>query len=168
MLKGLLDALAKKKEVKIDKDKGDKVGEKAGLGDKAMGEEKKEPENVKKNGAIDAATLERINAIENKLPKLDISIAALKRENDELKTKLARIDSNIIEMLSLYEVVANQVNPFVGLSKVTSANIERVERMQEEIAKINEKLSTLNQDIELLITRGVNIFDIIKSVTQGA
>lgn len=161
MLKGLVELFGKKSKVEEGKEREE------GREDKPMVEEKKELENSRKNEAIDAATMERINAIENKLPKLDISIAALKRENDELKTKLARIDSNIIEMLSLYEVVANQVNPFVGLSKVTSANIERVEKMQEEIARINEKIAALNQDIELLITRGVNVFEIIRSVTQG-
>jgi flagellar protein FlaC len=118
--------------------------------------------------SIDFQTLERINAIENKLAKLDISISMLKRENDELKNQMAKVDANMVEMLSLYEVVANQVNPFVGLSKATSAKIEKLEKMQEEFNRVYEKVPELVKDLELVITRDVDIFKIIEEVTQGA
>jgi flagellar protein FlaC len=121
------------------------------------------PDNAEKKNETDQQILERITALENKNPKLEISIATLKRENDEIKNKLTHLDSKLIDMLSLYEVVANQVNPFVGVSKVTSASIEKLEEMGQDVEKLEDKVSSMEHDLKIILGE-VDVNDIVRNV----
>jgi len=99
--------------------------------------------------AVDPVVLERITNIENKTPRIETSISVLKRENDEIKNRIAQVDTKLIDMLSLYEVVANQVNPFVGLSKVTTANIEKLERLQQQAETMENEMISIENDLRI-------------------
>ncbi len=101
--------------------------------------------------AVDPVVLERITNIENKTPRIETSISTLKRENDEIKNRIAQVDTKLIDMLSLYEVVANQVNPFVGLSKVTTANIEKLERLQQQVETMENEMISIENDLRISI-----------------
>jgi flagellar protein FlaC len=122
-----------------------------------------QPDNTEKKNETDQQILERITALENKNPKLEISIAALKRENDDIKNKLTHLDSKLIDMLSLYEVVANQVNPFVGVSKVTSASIEKLEEMGQDVEELEDKVSSIEHDLKIILGE-VDVNDIVRNV----
>ncbi|RLG26562.1 flagellar protein C, partial [Methanosarcinales archaeon] len=84
-------------------------------------------------------------------PRIETSISTLKRENDEIKNRIAQVDTKLIDMLSLYEVVANQVNPFVGLSKVTTANIEKLERLQQQVETMENEMISIENDLRISI-----------------
>ncbi|CAD6491954.1 MAG: Flagella accessory protein C (FlaC) [Candidatus Argoarchaeum ethanivorans] len=99
--------------------------------------------------AVDPIVLERITNIENKTPRIETSISVLKRENDEIKNRITQVDTKLIDMLSLYEVVANQVNPFVGLSKVTTANIEKLERLQQQAETMENQMISIENDLRI-------------------
>ena len=99
--------------------------------------------------AVDPIVLERITNIENKTPRIETSISVLKRENDEIKNRITQVDTKLIDMLSLYEVVANQVNPFVGLSKVTTANIEKLERLQQQSETMENEMISMENDLRI-------------------
>ena len=108
-----------------------------------------EMEQPLQESAVDPIVLERITNIENKTPRIETSISVLKRENDEIKNRITQVDTKLIDMLSLYEVVANQVNPFVGLSKVTTANIEKLERLQQQSETMENEMISMENDLRI-------------------
>lgn len=61
-----------------------------------------------------AANNKKIKEIEGKIAKSEVSLSMLQKENEEVGKTVAKMDKNILELLTLYEIVSNQVNPFVG------------------------------------------------------
>ena len=47
------------------------------------------------------------------------------------------------DLVSLYEIVSEQMNPFVGLSSVTKKRIEALENYTTEIESVKQRLSEL-------------------------
>ena len=121
-----------------------------------------EMQQLPQESAVDPVILERITNIENKTPRIETSISILKRENDEIKNRIAQVDTKLIDMLSLYEVVANQVNPFVGLSKVTTANIEKLERLQQQAETMENEIISIENDLRISLGE-LDIADIIRT-----
>jgi predicted nuclease with TOPRIM domain len=74
--------------------------------------EEKQEETVKKidemlnaKAEIINANAESIKAIENRLSKMDISVSTVKRSIDEYNERFTKMEENILELLSLYEIV---------------------------------------------------------------
>jgi len=71
-----------------------------------------------------------------------------------LNEKLDAVTRDLDDLVSLYEIVSEQMNPFVGLSKVTKKRIDALENFTREV----ETLKTRMGDLESFAERaGVNL-----------
>ena len=70
----------------------------------------------------------------------------IKKNHEELENLNQRLDSvtkDLDDLVSLYEIVSEQMNPFVGLSSVTKKRIEALENYTTEIESVKQRLSEL-------------------------
>jgi flagellar protein FlaC len=118
-------------------------------------------EDLKKQIAL---STERLAEMESRVVKAEKMAESVKKENEQLKGRMDQTDSRILDMLSVYEVVSNQINPFVGSSKVISSTMEQ---MQEELNSLKTHVSTMGSDLKILARGRVDIGKLIKtSVTD--
>lgn len=55
----------------------------------------------------------KIASLEDKMAQIDSAIANVRRTNEDTDEKLGKIEKSLEGMLSVYELVTNEVNPFV-------------------------------------------------------
>ncbi len=101
-------------------------------------------------GAVQAANAEqkeaievhgkKIKDVETKLSKADVTLSMVQRDNEEIRKTVDKIDQSVLELLSLYEIVSNQVNPFVGDDIGSRATIERFEKTEKRITELADLL----------------------------
>ncbi|WP_440953202.1 FlaD/FlaE family flagellar protein [Methanococcoides sp. FTZ1] len=91
---------------------------------------------------------EKIKALEAKLSKVDTAISTVQRESQSVKTTVEKIDQSVLELLSLYELVSNQVNPFVGDELGGRATIERFDKAEKRIAEVADFVMMIQNEVE--------------------
>ncbi|VUT27972.1 MAG: Archaeal flagella protein [Candidatus Syntrophoarchaeum sp. GoM_oil] len=96
-------------------------------------------------GGDDTTTvlLDRLDVLESKLSKADVTISMLKKENDEVADKVKKLDETTIQFLSLYEVISDQVNPFVGEAGMSSAVTERFDQIEARIGFLEDTAAVI-------------------------
>ncbi len=62
--------------------------------------------------------------------------------------KFDNLTKDLDDLVSLYEIVSEQMNPFVGLSKVTKKRIDALENYTREIELIKDRVGNLESGIE--------------------
>lgn len=81
----------------------------------------------------------------------------IKKNQDEITAvnkKLESVTKDLDDLISLYEIVSEQMNPFVGLSKVTKKRIDALENFTKEIDDLKNRLD----DIESIAAKsGIDI-----------
>ena len=88
--------------------------------------------------------------------------AQIKENNNlirKLEEKVASISEDMNDLIGLYEIVSGQMNPFVGLSKVTKKRLDVLENFDKEM----ESLKTRLDSIESLVGK----IDISKSSSKN-
>lgn len=95
-------------------------------------------------------TIDSIKELDNRITKMDVAVSSAKQTVDMFKDRLDKVDENILELLSLYEVVSNTVNPFVGDSEGGGVNLERFEAIEKQISELAQNLTTLQADMTTL------------------
>ena len=122
-------------------------------------------EQYKKNttGEIDLDStsrdaLEQKRAILQSIKDFDFIIKKNSEEITSLNKKLDSITKDLDDLVSLYEIVSEQMNPFVGLSKVTKKRLDTIENFNKEI----EDLKTRLGDIEIFFEKTGEGFESIK------
>ena len=115
---------------------------------------------------IDKIT-ERLNEIENRLPRIDISINGLRRDIDSIREEIQKIDESMRDIMALYEVVSAQINPFVGSSKVTSLSVERIEALEKAVEEIENQISSIKLDLKIILRDSLNVRGIVEDVIYG-
>lgn len=95
--------------------------------------QKVQEEINKKAEQIDA-NAEALKEFEAQLSKIEGSVSSSKHQVDEFKERLDKIDENLLELLSLYEVVSSTVNPFVSDKEGHSEKIEEIEQKIDELS----------------------------------
>lgn len=102
--------------------------------------------------SVDAAALEantkKIKEIEGKIAKAEVSLSMVQKENEEISKTVAKMDKNVLELLSLYEIVSNQVNPFVGDDAGGRATLERFDKTEKRINEVGNMLIMLKNDMD--------------------
>lgn len=94
------------------------------------------------------ANTEAIKSIQSQLSKIDKLVSLKDRGIEEFKEKLNKIDETLLELLSLYEVVSNTVNPFVGESNnQVTQKLSMLEKKIEQLSK-TELPESLIKDID--------------------
>ncbi len=112
-----------------------------------------------------ALSTERLAELEARLYKAERVVDTAKKENELLKGRMDQNDARILDMLSVYEVVSNQINPFVGSSKVLSSTMEQ---LQEEVASLKSQVSTIGTDLKILSRGRVDISRLVRSSVTEA
>jgi flagellar protein FlaD len=92
-----------------------------------------------------------IKELDNRITKMDVTVSSAKQTVDMFKDRLDKVDENMLELLSLYEVVSNTVNPFVGDSE-GGASLERFEAIEKQISELTKNVNTLKNDVTNLQT----------------
>ncbi|MDG6242771.1 MAG: FlaD/FlaE family flagellar protein [Methanolobus sp.] len=90
----------------------------------------------------------KIKDVETKLSKADVTLNMVQRENEEIRKTVDKIDQSVLELLSLYEIVSNQVNPFVGDDVASRATIERFEKTEKRLTEIGDMLILLKNELD--------------------
>ncbi len=107
---------------------------------------------------------ERLNAIDNEIPRIDIAVNTVKKDIAEIRSELGKLDENLRDMMMLYEVVSNQINPFIGISKVTATSMEKLERLERDTDRNKESLEDVLVDIKLMTMKDLDIDSIVHEV----
>jgi len=119
-------------------------------------------EDLKKQIAL---STERVSELETRLYKAEKAVDTAQKESETLKGRMDQNDSRILDMLSVYEVVSNQINPFVGSSKVLSSTIEQ---LQEELSVVKNQVSTMSSDLKILCRGKVDITRLVRTSITDA
>jgi flagellar protein FlaC len=64
----------------------------------------------------------------------------------------------------LYEVVSSQVNPFIGISKVTAVSMEKLERLEKNFERLSSMMDDLLIDMRIITGKTFDVDEIINEV----
>ncbi|MEA1984538.1 MAG: FlaD/FlaE family flagellar protein [Euryarchaeota archaeon] len=94
------------------------------------------------------ANAKKIKELDNRLSKIDVNISMVQRENKDVKETVEKIDQSVLELLSLYEIVSNQVNPFVGDGESGRDTIERFDKNEKRLTEITDVMTMMKNDLD--------------------
>ena len=108
--------------------------------------------------------LEQKRAILQSIKDFDFQIKKNQEEITGVNKKLDSVTKDLDDLVSLYEIVSEQMNPFVGLSKVTKKRIDALENFTKEIDDLKNRMG----DIESFAVRaGADLKTISEQRVQG-
>ncbi|MHC1592956.1 MAG: FlaD/FlaE family flagellar protein [Methermicoccaceae archaeon] len=90
----------------------------------------------------------QLNELSQKLSKFEMSINTIQRDYNELKETLDKTNQSVLELLSLYELVSNQVNPFVGEGDKVTIMMERLDKLEGRLNDFGEFNNALKNEID--------------------
>jgi flagellar protein FlaC len=93
-------------------------------------------------------SLEQKRAILQSIKDFDFLIQKNQEDISQINNKLDSITKDLDDLVSLYEIVSEQMNPFVGLSKVTKKRIDALENFTKEIEDLKERTGELESFAE--------------------
>lgn len=137
----------KKSEVELDEKLEEEIEEEINR------EDKEEAKKEEKEEDITTKLMERINEIENKLPRIDVSIENIKREIDDIKSRLQKIDDTLKDIMVIYELVSSQINPFISSSGII------------DVGELKKRVDNLERDLKLFFIN-IDLDKIIKEVLE--
>ncbi len=150
--------------VRRKKEEKEKIEEAEEIDEEIEAEVSAEEEEESEDSETITNIIERLNEIDNRLPRVDVSINNLKRELGDLREELSKLDDSLKDMMALYEIVSAQINPFVGSSKVTSLSIERLDEMEKRIEELEFLIDSLTHDVKLMFKKSLSVKDIVNKV----
>jgi flagellar protein FlaC len=95
----------------------------------------------------DSKTDETQNILQN-IKDFDVQIMKNQEDIGNLFKKLDGLSNDLDDLVSLYEIVSEQMNPFVGLSKVTKKRIDALENFTQEVESIKTRMNDLESILE--------------------
>jgi predicted RNase H-like nuclease (RuvC/YqgF family) len=107
------------------------------------------PDKIPGAGA-DAAREEleqRRNILQN-MKDFDFQIKKNQEEITNIYTKVESLSKDLDDLVSLYEIVSEQMNPFVGLSKVTKKRLDALENIIKEVDGVKTRIGDLESNLE--------------------
>jgi flagellar protein FlaC len=99
-------------------------------------------------------SLEQKRAILQSIKDFDFQIKKNSEDLTSVNKKLDSVTKDLDDLVSLYEIVSEQMNPFVGLSKVTKKRIEALENFTKEVDDLKNRMNDIEAFAE---TAGVNL-----------
>ena len=101
--------------------------------------------------------LEQKRAILQSIKDFDFQIKKNQEEITTIHQRLESVSKDLDDLVSLYEIVSEQMNPFVGLSKVTKKRIDALENFTKEVDDLKTRMGDLESFAE---KAGVNLDEI--------
>lgn len=77
----------------------------------------------------------------------DFQIKRNQEDINVIKEKIDTLSKDLDDLVSLYEIVSEQMNPFVGLSNVTKKRIEALETFTKEMEEIKNRMNEIEYSI---------------------
>jgi len=117
----------------------------------AESQKPKERKNTPKEDDSESTTresLEQKRAILQSIKDFDFQIKKNQEDLTLLNKKIDNVTKDLDDLVSLYEIVSEQMNPFVGLSKVTKKRIDALENFTKEIELLKERTGELESFAE--------------------
>ena len=132
--------------------------------------DEQKPDQTKKQtedilDGTDRESLEQKRAILQSIKDFDFQIKKNQEEINALNQKLESVSKDLDDLVSLYEIVSEQMNPFVGLSKVTKKRIEALENFTKEVEELKTRIGDLEAFAEMA---GANLNEIRKNRPDNA
>lgn len=93
-------------------------------------------------------SLEQKRAILQNIKDFDFQIKKNQEEISGVNKKLDGMSKDLDDLVSLYEIVSEQMNPFVGLSKVTKKRLDALENFTREIEALKDRTGELESFAE--------------------
>ena len=109
-----------------------------------------DPNNLTETG-LDSATEEssdKKHEILQNIRDFDFQIKKNQGDINNLNQKLDNVSKDLDDLVSLYEIVSEQMNPFVGLSKVTKKRIDALENFTKEVENLKTRMGELESFAE--------------------
>ncbi len=131
-----------RKVIKVDSSEGN---------NNAESQKPKEQKNTPKEADSESTTrdsLEQKRAILQSIKDFDFQIKKNQEDLTLLNKKIDNVTKDLDDLVSLYEIVSEQMNPFVGLSKVTKKRIDALENFTKEIELLKERTGELESFAE--------------------
>jgi flagellar protein FlaC len=137
-----------RKVIKVNEKKEEKSTEEKKQEDKKTEPPKPSPKKVANGEPSSREELEQKRAILQSIKDFDFQIKKNQEEITGLNKKLESVTKDLDDLVSLYEIVSEQMNPFVGLSKVTKKRIDALENFTKEIEDLNNRMGDLESFAE--------------------
>ncbi|WP_340819101.1 FlaD/FlaE family flagellar protein [Methanolobus sp. WCC4] len=90
----------------------------------------------------------KLKDVETKVSKADVTLSMVQKDNEDIRKTVDKIDQSVLELLSLYEIVSNQVNPFVGDDAGSRDTIERFEKTDKRITELGDMLVLIKNELD--------------------
>ena len=84
------------------------------------------------------------------IKEFDFRISENQKQIEEFSKQIGTFNENLDDLVSLYEIVSEQMNPFVGLSSVTKKRIEALENYSQDIDVLKTKMMEFESVIDHL------------------
>lgn len=91
----------------------------------------------------------KITSLEEKLAQLDTTLETVKKLDEETEEKINRIEKSLEEMLHLYELVTNEMNPFVDVPQKNGGNGGEI-KLEAPVVKEAEPNETGQKELHLI------------------
>jgi len=105
-------------------------------------------EATETNHSSDRESLEQKRAILQNIKDFDFQIKKNQEELSNVNKKIDEMSKDLDDLVSLYEIVSEQMNPFVGLSKVTKKRLDALENFTIEIDGLKERMGEMESFAE--------------------
>ncbi len=110
-------------------------------------EEMKQPpvkvEQVKTGETTEQDELEQKRTVLQNMKDFDFQLKKNQQDIEAVHSKLEGLSKDLDDLVSLYEIVSEQMNPFVGLSKVTKKRLDALENFTKEMDALKTRLGDL-------------------------
>lgn len=90
---------------------------------------------------------QRRNILQN-MKDFDFQIKKNQEDITTISNKVESLSKDLDDLVSLYEIVSEQMNPFVGLSKVTKKRLDALENIIKEVDGVKTKIGDLEALVE--------------------
>lgn len=146
------DVESLRKVIKVDSgnDKKDEDAQKETDSDKDSEDKKdeEEPTGEELGDGDSRESLEQKRAILQNIKDFDFQIKKNQEDLSTLNQKLEAMSKDLDDLVSLYEIVSEQMNPFVGISSVTKKRLDALENFTREIGLLKERTNELESFAE--------------------
>ncbi len=110
----------------------------------------------------------RINEIENDIPRIKVSIDTIKSQIGELREEIERLDKTIKDVMVLYEVVSQEINPFKEVDG-TNPLVAEIQELGGKIDDLKSEIAKIKADLRLLVVDGIDLDELIyDAISEGS